>query len=62
MSYKVMRFYFNDRTNRILKRGLTLEEAQEHCSSKETSSSTCSNAKARRVGGKWFDGYEQELN
>jgi hypothetical protein len=60
MSYKVMRFYFNDRTPRILKRGLTLEEAQEHCASKETSSSTCSPAKARRVSGMWFDGYDKE--
>ena len=60
MSYKVVRFYMNHRTTRVLRSGLTLEEAQEHCSSKETSSATCSNAKARRVGGSWFDGYDKE--
>jgi hypothetical protein len=37
-------------------RVLTLEEAQAHC---KTSSKTCSAAKRRRVGGTWFDGYEE---
>ena len=46
--------------SRIIKRGLTLEEARKHCSDPETSSMTCTN----RTGinrtknfGPWFDGY-----
>jgi hypothetical protein len=30
-TYKIVRFYFNNE-NEIIKEGLTLEEAQEHCS------------------------------
>jgi len=62
-TYKVVRFYFNAGIRRrIIERGLTLEQAQAHCSDPETSSSTCTNpvGKARtRKMGKWFDGYEQ---
>jgi len=39
-----------------MKRGLTLEEAQEHCRNPETSGSTCSDLSKR---GQWFDGYEE---
>ena len=55
-TYKIIRFRFegNDRT---IKRGLTLEEAQEHCRDPETSGSTCSDLKKR---GQWFDGYSEE--
>ena len=55
-TYKIIRFRFegNDRT---IKRGLTLEEAQEHCRDPETSGSTCSDLKKR---GQWFDGYTEE--
>jgi len=55
--YKIVRFYADSRSNRTITRGLTLDEAQEHCKNPETSSFTCSNAKGRRVGGTWFDGY-----
>ena len=48
MSYKIIRFRFEG-TNRIIKRGLTLEEAQEHCGREDT-----------RKEGKWFDGYDKE--
>lgn len=42
MSYKVVRFYFNKPGyRRTIKNKLTLEQAQEHCKSPETSSSTC---------------------
>ena len=62
MSYRVIRFYFKG-GNRIIKRGLTLEEAQEHCNNPETSSSTCKSASSNRItkrNGPWFDGYEGE--
>jgi len=44
--YNIVRFKFKGRS-RIIKRGLTLEEAQEHCRNPETS------------GDGWFDGYEE---
>lgn len=62
MTYKIVRVYFEG-SNRTIDRGLTLEEAQEHCRDPETSSSTCTSAaglKRTRERGKWFDGYEAE--
>lgn len=64
MSYKIVRHFFrSDRRARVIKRGLTLQEAQAHCQNPETSSSTCTTAYARRYTdqhGAWFDGYEEE--
>jgi hypothetical protein len=57
--YKIIRFYFNG-GKRVVKNGLTLEQAQAHCSSPETSSRTCRTAKAKartKLRGPWFDGY-----
>jgi len=63
-TYKIVRSFFNrDHSSRTIKRGLTLEEAREHCRDKETSSQTCTGAKARKLTercGSWFDGYEEE--
>lgn len=60
--YKVIRFYFRG-GKRVLKRGLSLSEAQQHCSNPETSSSTAKSTLAvRRTAkyGPWFDGYDKE--
>ena len=59
--YRIVRFYFHrPGYSRTIARGLTLEQAQAHCSSPETSSSTATGpaarARTRRVG-PWFDGY-----
>jgi len=62
-TYKVVRFFFESRRNITIKRGLTLEEAKEHCSDPETSSSTCTKAAGKRrtrLYGPWFDGYTME--
>ena len=63
-TYKVIRmFESDDYETEILARGLTLEEAQAHCNSPETSSSTAqsSEATARTFKfGRWFDGYNEE--
>lgn len=63
--YKIVRFFFNDgrRRKRVIKRNLSLEEAQAHCKDPETSSSTATSAKARRYTerhGRWFDGYTEQ--
>lgn len=57
--YRIVRHYFKGGT-RTIRRGLTLAEAQAHCSDPETSSSTATGSKARartRRHGAWFDGY-----
>ena len=61
MSYKIIRYYFNKPGYKYtIKGGLSLDEAQAHCSDKETSSSTCTSragvARTKRVG-PWFDAY-----
>jgi len=59
--YNIVRNYFRG-GKRVIERGVTLEEAQAHCSDPETSSRTATSAKARRrtrERGDWFDGYEQ---
>ncbi len=48
--YKIVRYYSPDqnKSNRTMQTGLTLEEAQEHCSRDDTH------------GEGWFDGYTAE--
>ena len=66
-TYCIVRSYFEDgvRNNRRrrIKEGLTLEEAQEHCSDPETSSRTCTQdagIEHTEKYGAWFDGFESE--
>jgi len=48
-TYKIVRFYKDeDKESEIIKEGLTMEEAKEHCSSPDTE------------GDGWFDGFEEE--
>ena len=47
MLYKIVRFKKGGR-NRVIKKGLTLQQAQEHCNRDNTS------------GLNWFDGYTKE--
>jgi hypothetical protein len=49
--YKIVRFYAPgiNKKNRVIKRGLTLVEAQAHCTDPKT-----------RKAGEWFDGYQRE--
>ena len=49
MTYKIVRFYQDaDKASKVQKTGLTLEEAQAHCSLESTH------------GEGWFDGYTKE--
>lgn len=67
--YKIVRQYYGKpgtygRAHRkfTIATGLTLEEAQAHCSDPETSSRTCTTAAKRRITrqhGEWFDGYQE---
>ena len=60
--YKIIRMFFNG-GQRTIKKGLTLEQAQEWCSNPETSSSTCTSTEKKRYTekhGAWFDGYDYQ--
>jgi len=46
--YKIVRFYADGRKKRTIKKGLTLEEVQAHCSLEST-----------HEPGVWFDAYEE---
>jgi hypothetical protein len=62
-TYKIVRMHAGGKRNRTVKTGLTLAEAQAHCSDPETSSRSAVGAKARRytyINGPWFDGYDDE--
>lgn len=63
-TYRIVRFYQTGPTKRrVLERGVSYAEAREHCSDPETSSSTATNAEAKRrtkQSGPWFDGFEKE--
>lgn len=62
MTYKIIRHYFKG-GSRVLKRGVSLEEAQAHCRDPETSSQTCKkphNVRRTRDMGPWFDSYQHE--
>ena len=52
-TYKVVRFDVN-LENRVIKTGLTLEQAQEHCSREDTHEKTLDGNVL------WFDGYTEE--
>lgn len=60
-TYKTILFRFNG-GNKVLDRGLTLEEAQEICKDPDTSSRTCEKAaNFKKWGdGPWFVGYDEE--
>jgi hypothetical protein len=61
--YKVVRYYLNGYRKRTIYTGLTLAQAQEHCSDPESSFKSCTSSAGKRrtrQQGPWFDGYTEE--
>lgn len=62
--YKIVRMFRREGVpSKVIKRHLTLEDAQAHCQDPETSSRTATSAAAKALTekyGAWFDGYEEE--
>lgn len=62
-TYEIVRFYQRGFPSKVLRRHVSLEEAQEHCSNPLTSSRTASTPEAQSHTcqfGPWFDGYRKE--
>jgi hypothetical protein len=64
-TYKIVRFYKDDDelNKTVVATGLTLEQAQAHCDSYQSSSTTCTSAEGvlrTQQHGPWFDGYYEE--
>ena len=63
-TYRIVRmFKSSDHPTQVVKRGLTLREAREHCRAPETSSSTCTTKLGQERTekfGAWVDGYEED--
>ena len=68
MTYKIVRKYFrkfflDNIDDEVIETGLSLEEAQAHCSDPETSSRTCKsrdNIALTEKYGPWFNAYYEE--
>lgn len=63
-TYKIVRLYFESEWEReTIDTGLTLEEAQEHCSNPQRSSTTCTTLEGldrTSERGPWFHAYYEE--
>lgn len=61
--YEIVRFFCESGVRRVVRRNQTLAMAQAHCRDRETSSTTCTNARGKRrtrERGAWFDGYREQ--
>lgn len=63
VTYKIVRKFFNGQDDEVIETGLTLRQAQAHCSDPETSSKTAKRASSVAITSKmgpWFDAYYEE--
>lgn len=63
MRFKIVRMFFEGYPDKVIKRGLTLEEARAWCKNPETSSSTAKSKKAQGIFekyGEWYDGFAED--
>ena len=61
MKYKIIRM-FAEHSTIVVKKNVTLEEAQKHCSDPETSYASCTTKEGKdrtEKYGPWFDGYDE---
>jgi hypothetical protein len=58
-TYKIVRFFSDERPKKVIQRGLTLEEAQKHCQDPKTRG-TARKGSSSVLTVEWFDGYEKE--
>ena len=59
--YYILRVFKGDKPSRKVRKGLTLEEAQTHCSDPESHSDTCTTAAGKRrtrLYGGWMDCFD----
>lgn len=64
VTYKVVRVFYRHAFREVISTGMTLEEAQAHCSDDETSSSTARSDEARertKDFGDWMDVFFREV-
>lgn len=62
-TYKIVRHFSKHHSSIVVKRKLTLAQAQTHCRNPETSSQTATGKMEvlrTELHGPWFDGYEEE--
>lgn len=63
-TYSIIRFFQEPaKDEEVIDTGLSLDEAKEHCSDDESSSSTCTNEEGEQRTeefGEWFDGFRGE--
>ena len=52
-SYKIVRFYKDERPSETIKTGLNLDDARKHCNDGTSHGTT-------EDGSSWFDGYVEE--
>ena len=57
--YEIVRFYSDSRPPIVMNKGLSLDQAQEHCQDPETSSTTA-NCGRCGVTCDWFEGYREQ--
>lgn len=63
LTYTVYRYFANHPDKEVVRKGLTLEEAKQHCNDPETSSRTATSPLAKEYTaqhGPWFDGFTVE--
>lgn len=65
VKYKIVRIFDRPRHRRVIRRGLTLAQAQEHLKRDSANSHTDLSSFGRRLfakRGQWIDTYEPEVN
>lgn len=62
-TYMIVRKYFENHDDEVIRRGLSLDEAKDHCADDDSSSESCYTTDAidrTRKMGRWFDCFYKE--